>query len=93
MKIILSRTDNLGDVILTLPMAGVLKQHFPGVHIVFLGKSYTRPLIDACEFVDEFLNWDELKQMLDAGSWMLDPSSILYPPSSVFLLNHFLRYI
>ena len=70
MKIILSRTDNLGDVILTLPMAGALKQNFPGIHIIFLGKSYTRPVIEACEFVDEFLNWDELKQMRDAGCGM-----------------------
>ncbi|MGE5424985.1 MAG: glycosyltransferase family 9 protein [Syntrophothermus sp.] len=61
-KIILSRTDNLGDVILTLPMAGFLKKHLPGCHIIFLGKSYTRPLIERSRFVDAFLDWDELKK-------------------------------
>ena len=71
-RIIISRTDNLGDVILTLPMAGILKQEIPGCYILFLGKKYTKPLIAACEFVDEFVDWDELKQMLDAGCWMLD---------------------
>ena len=71
-RIIISRTDNLGDVILTLPMAGILKQEIPGCYILFLGKKYTKPLVDACEFVDEFVDWDELKQMLDAGCWMLD---------------------
>ena len=71
-RILISRTDNLGDVILTLPMAGILKKEIPGCYILFLGKAYTRPLIDACEFVDEFLDWDEIRQMLDAGSWMLD---------------------
>lgn len=71
-RILISRTDNLGDVILTLPMAGILKKEIPGCHILFLGKAYTRPLIDACEFVDEFLDWDEIKKMLDAGSLMLD---------------------
>jgi len=69
-RIIISRTDNLGDVILTLPMAGILKQEIPGCYILFLGKKYTKPLIDACEFVDEFVDWDELKVMLDAGCWM-----------------------
>jgi heptosyltransferase III len=59
-RIILSRTDNLGDVILTLPMAGVLKQFLPDCHIIFLGKKYTKPVIDACEHVDEFLDWDEV---------------------------------
>ncbi len=78
-RIIISRTDNLGDVILTLPMAGILKKEIPGCYILFLGKKYTKPLIDACEFVDEFVDWDEIKLMLpacrtgrDAGCWMLD---------------------
>jgi ADP-heptose:LPS heptosyltransferase len=69
-RIIISRTDNLGDVILTLPMAGILKQHFPDSKIIFLGKKYTKPILDACEHVDEFQDWDELKVMLDAGCWM-----------------------
>jgi hypothetical protein len=61
-RIIISRTDNLGDVILTLPMAGILKSEIPGCYILFLGKKYTKPLVDACEHVDE----------RDAGCWMLD---------------------
>jgi heptosyltransferase III len=69
-RIIISRTDNLGDVILTLSMAGILKQEIPGCYILFLGKKYTKPLIDACEFVDEFVDWDEV-------------SSIQYPASSI----------
>ena len=62
-RIIISRTDNLGDVILTLPMAGILKQRFPDSTIIFLGKKYTKPLVDACEFVDEFVDWDELSSI------------------------------
>jgi len=70
MKIILSRTDSIGDVVLSLPMAGVLRQQFPGCHIVFLGRKYTRPIIEACRFVNEFLDWDEI-------SATRDPSSVL----------------
>jgi heptosyltransferase III len=73
-RIIISRTDNLGDVILTLPMAGILKQSFPDCRIFFLGKKYTKPLIDACEHVDEFLDWDEI-------------SGIQHPASSISLLK------
>jgi heptosyltransferase-3 len=65
-RIILSRTDSIGDVILTLPMAGVLKKYLPGCAVIFLGKSYTRPVIEASENVDQFLDWDEI-QMPDAG--------------------------
>jgi len=68
-RIVISRTDNLGDVILTLPLAGVLKREFPGCYILFLGKKYTKPIIDACEYVDEFLDWDEIKQGMNKKGW------------------------
>lgn len=59
-RIIISRPDAIGDVILTLPMCGLIKKHYPNTHIIFLGKTYTKPVIDCCEYVDEFLNADEL---------------------------------
>lgn len=62
MKIIISRTDKIGDVILTLPMAGVLKKHFPASTIYFLGKSYTKAIVASSAYVDHFINWDELQE-------------------------------
>ena len=59
-RVIISRADSIGDVMLTFPMAGFLKERFPGCHLIFLGRSYTRPVIEACEHVDEFMNWDEI---------------------------------
>jgi ADP-heptose:LPS heptosyltransferase len=59
-NLIISRTDSLGDVILTLPTAGLMKKLYPNIKIYFIGRSYTQPLIEACEFVDEFINWDEV---------------------------------
>ncbi|HET7117198.1 MAG TPA: glycosyltransferase family 9 protein [Hanamia sp.] len=57
--ILISRTDSIGDVVLTLPVAKFLKDIFPKVKISFLGKNYTRPVIDACIYVDEFVNMDD----------------------------------
>lgn len=62
-RIILSRTDSIGDVMLTLPCAGLLKEKFPGCQVIFLGKSYTRAVIEACEHVDEFVDWDALSRL------------------------------
>ena len=62
-NIIISRTDSIGDVVLTLPMTGILKQYFPGCRITFLGRTYTWPVIEACDHVDEFLNMDELESL------------------------------
>ncbi len=61
-KIIISRTDKIGDVILTLPVAGILREHYPKCEILFIGESYTQPIINACDHVDTFINWSELKK-------------------------------
>ncbi|QNE40718.1 glycosyltransferase family 9 protein [Hymenobacter sp. NBH84] len=57
---LISRTDAIGDVVLTLPVAGWLKQTFPECRVVLLGRTYTLPVADACPWVDAFLNFDEL---------------------------------
>ena len=62
-KIIISRTDNIGDVVLTLPLAKALKEKYPQAEILFLGKKYIKPLIDCCENIDQFIDWDTLSAM------------------------------
>lgn len=58
-NIIISRTDSIGDVVLTLPVAAVLKEHFPRIKIGFLGKEYTRAVINNCKYVDEFIELND----------------------------------
>jgi len=62
-KIILSRTDSIGDVILTLPMAGVLKEANTDIEIVFLGKKYTWDIVNTSVHIDSFLDWDEIREL------------------------------
>jgi ADP-heptose:LPS heptosyltransferase len=64
--ILISRTDAIGDVVLTLPLCGYLKSIYPGVKISFLGRTYTGPIINACTAVDTFINYDELKALPEA---------------------------
>jgi len=59
-RVIVSRTDNLGDVILTLPLLGYLKATMPEIRIYFVGKKYTHPVIDKCIHVDKLLDREEL---------------------------------
>ena len=61
-RLLISRTDSIGDVILTLPLVGLIKAQHPDLHITFLGQSYTRPVIEACEAIDEFIDWKQLSQ-------------------------------
>jgi heptosyltransferase III len=60
MTILLSRTDSIGDVVLTLPLAGVLKSLMPESRIVVLCAAYTRPVVETCSHVDALLDWTAL---------------------------------
>ncbi len=54
-NILLVRTDRIGDVILSLPAAALLKDAYPGCRVTFLGRDYTAPLIEMSESVDQTL--------------------------------------
>lgn len=61
--VVISRTDSIGDVILTLPMVSWLKQRFPLVKIIFLGRSYTQDVVNCHSGVDEFLDWNKVEAL------------------------------
>lgn len=62
-RIIISRTDSIGDVILTLPICNWIKSNFTDVTVIFLGKSYTRPVVDCSADVDVFIDWDAFQDI------------------------------
>ena len=79
-KIIISRTDNLGDVILTLPIAGYLKSVYPDSKIYFIGKKYTQSVINHCIHVDQFLDREEvLRDESILSSINADSILFIYP--------------
>ncbi|OGT41108.1 MAG: hypothetical protein A3F13_02960 [Gammaproteobacteria bacterium RIFCSPHIGHO2_12_FULL_40_19] len=61
--LLISRTDNIGDVILTLPLVGILKQQFPEMKISFLGREYVRAIIEHCADIDSFFSYDALTHL------------------------------
>jgi len=65
-RILISRIDSIGDVILTLPMCGLIKSVYPQAIIAFLGTDYTQPIIQRCRFVDEFYNWHGFREHPDS---------------------------
>ncbi|WP_345051197.1 glycosyltransferase family 9 protein [Hymenobacter glaciei] len=58
-----SRTDAIGDVVLTLPVCARLKELHSGCRVVLIGRSYTAAVVAACPWVDDFLNLDEVQQL------------------------------
>ncbi len=70
MRVIVSRTDRIGDVVLTLPLCALLRQR--GHRVLFLGRGYTRPVLEASPHVDEVLDWDAVDgaPMATQAAWL-----------------------
>ena len=75
----IARTDSIGDVIVTLPLCGFIKKHSPHTRIVFIGRSYTQAIVEACPFVDEFLNFDKPSE----SSLKVDACVFAFPDAKV----------
>lgn len=61
--IVISRTDSIGDVILSLPLCGWLKEQFPSCKIIFLGRDYTKAIVSCYTDVDQFASWDDIENL------------------------------
>lgn len=59
-RILICRTDNIGDVVLTLPLAGFLKQAIPDVRVDLVCRAYAAPVVRCCRHVDRVLAVEEL---------------------------------
>lgn len=58
-NILIIRTDRIGDLILTLPMASAVKKKYPNVIVSFLVRAYTAGLLKGHPFVDEVITLAE----------------------------------
>ena len=92
-NLLIVRTDRIGDVILSLPLAGIIKKHYPGCRITFLVRSYTKELVENHPYIDEVLTLNEtngkvnLKQNISAiKRYNFDSSIIVYPTFSTSLV-------
>jgi ADP-heptose:LPS heptosyltransferase len=77
LKVLIVRTDRIGDTLLTLPLAVHLKKKIKDAEIIFLCRSYTKDLVQLCNSVDKIIAIDEqnffdtisllLKEKIDVG--------------------------
>jgi ADP-heptose:LPS heptosyltransferase len=57
-RILITRTDRLGDVILSTPVLEALKRHYPDSEITFLVRSPIAPLLEGSPFLHEVLTYE-----------------------------------
>ncbi|WP_337864596.1 glycosyltransferase family 9 protein [Ignavibacterium sp.] len=92
-NILIVRTDRIGDVVLSLPLARIIKQHYPKVKVSFLVREYTKALVENNRFVDEVivLQEDSSKILINKNVEQLkkgkfDTAIIVYPTFKIALL-------
>ncbi|MBU1652669.1 glycosyltransferase family 9 protein [bacterium] len=86
-RVLLCRTDRLGDVVLALPCAALLRRLFPACHISFLVQEYTAPIVELYPVVDRVIaiqleaGWRGILQKIEGGNF--DAAILLYPDRQV----------
>lgn len=63
MKILLVRTDNIGDLVVTLPMIELIKQDNLQHELWFLAQDYASAILDAVEGISGWLSWSRLSSL------------------------------
>jgi heptosyltransferase-3 len=92
-SILIVRTDRIGDVVLSLPMAEVIKNTYPNCKVTFMLREYTKDLLYTHPFVDEvILLKEENGEMLfeqnlnKIKSLKFDTSIVVSPTFKITLL-------
>lgn len=58
-RIVVVRTDRIGDVLLSTPVLKVLRKHYPMSHIAMMVSPYTKEIVDGNPFIDEVIVLDK----------------------------------
>ncbi|MCU0406187.1 MAG: glycosyltransferase family 9 protein [Ignavibacteriaceae bacterium] len=87
------RTDRIGDVVLSLPMAWLVKKKYPDCKVAYFIRNYTASLIDGNPFIDEVIIADEAdgrilfgKNLIKIKSKNFDTSVVVNPTMKISLM-------
>jgi len=61
-NILIVRTDRIGDLVLTLPLAGLIKKQYPNSKVSFLVREYTKNIAINHQFIDEVIVLKEVNK-------------------------------
>ncbi len=97
-KILIVRTDRLGDVILSTPVISNLKHHFPMAKITFLCRPYTKEALIGNPYLDNVITYDKYNKQKDFLSTVkfafklrkekFDWALILHPTNRAHLVTY-----
>jgi ADP-heptose:LPS heptosyltransferase len=79
-KVLVCRTDAIGDVVLSLPIVSWMKETQPNLEVDFLARSYAAPVVEAAIDVDQVLIWTE-REAIDFSKY--DAAIVAFPDVQV----------
>ena len=92
-NILIVRTDRIGDLVLTLPLAGLIKKQYPNSKVSFLVREYTKNIVGNHPFVDEVLVLKEVNGIASLFSNInlikqknFDSCIVVYPRFKISLI-------
>jgi lipopolysaccharide heptosyltransferase II len=85
-NILIVRNDSIGDVVLSLPLAGLIKNQFPDCKVTFLLRNYTKDIANDHPNIDDIIILKEdngkipvWKNVNQLKKCLFDASIIVYP--------------
>jgi lipopolysaccharide heptosyltransferase II len=95
-NILIVRTDRIGDLILTLPLAGLIKKQYPNSKVTFLVRDFTKNIVSNHPFIDEVIvlsesdgNTNVFENLNLIKSKNFDTCIVVYPTFALALIMFF----
>ena len=92
-NLLVIRTDRIGDVVLSLPLAEIVKKYYPECRITFLVRNYTKDILNDHPFIDETIILHELNKKITIAKnvevikrFNFDSCIIVYPTFQTSLI-------
>lgn len=100
-RILVVRTDRIGDVLLSTPVIKALRERFPHAYIAMMVSSYAKDIVEGNPYLDEVIVYDKdgkhhswmrsLKFARNLRKKKFDLAVILHPTNRVHLVAFFAR--
>jgi len=97
MKILLTRTDRIGDVVLSTPAIKAVRAKYPDAYIAFMVRPYAKDIVDGNPYLDEVIVYDKYGKHKSLISTILfalnlrkknfELSIMLHPTNRVHLIS------
>ncbi len=98
MKILLARTDRLGDLVLTTTAIKAVREAYPDAHIAIIVRPYGKLLVDGNPYIDEVITYDKLGLHRSVGATIrfalrlrkarFDRAVIFHPTNRMHLITY-----